>query len=518
MLKTKNKTLLLCFLVLITIISFVLRFKGITLRTPFWVDEFSTARSVRNILKYGLSLYGQKDILVEGHNITTYFLAAFFYKFFGSNEFSTRLPFVIIGSLIPVIVYLSTKKIFDKTTAACASILTTFSYFMITWSRQAREFALLQLLALLSIYLYFMLISSKKKRLYLILLFLCLIFGVMTHVIFYLLILALLFFTLTTRGENLNKLLRKPIVTGFLLLILLLSIIAPWNQGIVGFFHSGLFGANNFWYYHSFLWREYGLITFLGLSGLLIGVINKKGGTGLLLIHFIFQLIFVSFIWGHYLSKYLLPVFPYLLMGTGYFISYVSDKVLENRSRTIRFFVPVLITLFIVVNGYKFVIKPKSYYSINHDFREIANIDYDQVYKIIKEKGELDKKQTAMVETWPDRAYWYLGNNYPAVYYFRWENEKGKENGHEKKTSFYLNNEGEKEIVKNLRFIGNVSDLKKVMIKYPKGFIFIDDSTLPKDVIEYTQMNFKKELYLDHYPLDDNPYSIWPATLYSWGI
>ena len=40
------------------------------------------------------------------------------------------------------------------------------------------------------------------------------------------------------------------------------------------------------------------------------------------------------------------------------------------------------------------------------------------------------------------------------------------------------------------------------------------------DVIKYAKENFKKELYLESYPpeLLENPYSIWPATLYSWGF
>ena len=87
------------------------------------------------------------------------------------------------------------------------------------------------------------------------------------------------------------------------------------------------------------------------------------------------------------------------------------------------------------------------------------------------------------------------------------------------KTEFTLNKEEEKIIpLSNQRFIGELTDLLKAQKRYPNGFIFIDDATMPKDVIDYAEKNLKKELYLDHYPLDDNPYSIWPATLYSWGI
>ncbi len=485
----------------------------------FWVDEFSTARFARNILTYGLGVFNKKDIIVEHHNITTYFIVAAFFKLFKESEFFARLPFVIVGSIIPIVVYFLTKKIFDKTSAICASLLTTFSYFMITWSRQAREFALLQALVLLTLYIYLEITSHKERNILSIFLFLAVgVVGLLTHAMFYLLVFAILIHYALENKESLLNLVKKKQFWIVFILTLSSSVLLLWQQGIFGFFKSSQFGANNLWYYHSFLWREYGLITFLGLSGLVIGIINIKKGSSLLLIHFIIQLLFVCFIWGHYLSKYLLPVFPYLFIGMGYFISFVSKKALYNKSESVKFIVPILLTLFIIANGNKFVIKPKSYYSINHDFREIANIDYNEIYNIIKTKGDVSKQKTAVIETWPDRAYWYIGNQYPAVYFFRWENEKGIVSGHAKKTDFYYNNEGEKEIIKNLRFIGRLPDLKKAMIRYPKGFIFIDDSTLPHDVITYAQTHFKKELYLDHYPLEENPYSIWPSTLYSWGM
>lgn len=100
---------------------------------------------------------------------------------------------------------------------------------------------------------------------------------------------------------------------------------------------------------------------------------------------------------------------------------------------------------------------------------------------------------------------------------FRWENEEGFANGHIKKTQFYIEN-GEKRISKQIGFVGTKDDLERVIKKHKIGFIFIDDSSLPQDVIQYAEKNLKKELYLDHYPLDENPYSIWPATLYSWGL
>jgi len=174
----------------------------------------------------------------------------------------------------------------------------------------------------------------------------------------------------------------------------------------------------------------------------------------------------------------------------------------------------VLIILVIIANGFKFTLKPKAYYSVNHDFREIALINYDQVYTLIKINVMLNEGKTAVIDTWPDRLAWYMGSDFSAQHVFRWGS-----GGLMKETPSVLNENNEKRVVQReeVRLISNVDDLNQVMTKYPYGLLWIDDATLPADVIDYAKNNFRVELSLDHYVFDDNPYSIWPATLYSWG-
>jgi len=131
------------------VFSFSYRLYGLTTHNPpFWVDEFASANQGKLFLKYGLSAFNNPNIYIENYNITTHLLIAVFYKLFGINEFSARLPLVFIGSIIPIIVYFLTKKIFDLQTAISASLLTVFSYFEIVWSRQARSYITLQFLTL----------------------------------------------------------------------------------------------------------------------------------------------------------------------------------------------------------------------------------------------------------------------------------------------------------------------------------------------------------------------------------
>ncbi len=514
----KKKLFVFLFVIAIFIVSLLFRLRGlISINPPFWVDEVFTASQSNLVLKYGLNVFNNSKVYFEYHNISSHFLVALFFKIFGQKEWVARLPFVIIGSLVPVAAFVFSRFIFNLPTSIISSLLISFSYIEIVWSRQARGYVLQQLLVLAAFYLYFKIISYKKNTVwrYLLLAFV-LILGVLTHTMFYLVIASLLIHYLIFNFSKIKQLSKSKYIYFFIILgVLIIYLTGMWKT-FFNFYTAKVFFTNNLWYYHSFLWREYGLILFLAIIGLLIGFKNKFKETSLIFIYLIFNLLFLSFIFKPYVSRYLLPIFPLLFISSGYALTNIQRLFYERNHIIIAF----LISLFFIANGYKFVNRPKMFYSVNHDFREIANIDYNEVYSLIRKKITNKKSPVAIIETLPDRAQWYLGYDYEPLYLFRWTDEEGLVNGLQKKTAFVYNKYGEKIIAPNssLRIIGNLQDLKKAINKYDKGFIFIDDSSLPQDVIKYAQSNLKKELYLDHYYLDDNPYSIWPATLYSWGI
>jgi len=515
----KKKFWIFLFVMAIFIVSLLFRLRGlISINPPFWVDEVFTASQANLVLKYGLNVFNNSKIYFEYHNISIHFLVALFFQIFGQKEWVARLPFVLIGSLVPVAAFIFSRFIFNLPTSIIASLLISFSYMEIVWSRQARGYVLQQLLVLVVFYLYFKIISLNKKPQvwqYL-LLALTLILGILTHTMFYLVIASLFIHYFVFNFSKIKLFLKSFYFYIFIIAGGILIYLSGIGNTVLYFYNSKTFFTNNLWYYHSFLWREYGLILFLAIIGLLVGFKNKFKETSLIFIYLIFHLLFLSFIFKPYVSRYLLPIFPLLFISSGYALTNIQ-RLFYDRSHIVIAF---LISLFFIVNGYKFVNKPKQYYSVNHDFREIANIDYHQLYQQVKEKISKTEQPVAIIETLPDRAQWYLGYDYEPIYLFRWTDEEGLVNGLHKKTAFVYNEYGEKIIAPNssLRIIGNLNDLKKAINKYYKGFIFIDDSSLPQDVIKYAQTNLKKELYLDHYYLDDNPYSIWPATLYSWGI
>lgn len=498
--------------IIIFLLGLLFRISGIHSQTPFWVDEFSTASQAQQILKHGLT-YFTGTFHPELNNILTHGIVAVSFNIFGVSEFAARIPSVLLGALVPVALYFLLRNRFGVAVAWSASLLTSCSYFMIVWSRQARGYSLQALLTVVTIGYY---LEIRKKGLTRgggVVLTLIISLGLLTHSAFVLVLLALLADMFIGRRKAIALWGAKKLWIIPMIIFMLVGFFAAIFGYITVFqraIWSELLHTNNLWYYHSFLWRQYGLITFLGFTGLAVEYSRQKDTIRPIALYILTTLIFTSFIWPPYTSRYLVTIFPFLFMG-------MAISLLRLfRSPVIA----VLMTFVIILNGNLFVMKPKQYYSINHDFREISNIDYTQVYQLIRSKGQIAEGKTAVIDTWHDRLYWYLGQDYSTAYLFRWMDEPSRTNGLPQHTDFETNASGEKFIPDrpSLRFIGELNDLKRAMKIYPRGFIFIDDSSLPKGVIDYADKHLTKELYLDHYPLDDNPYSVWPATLYSWGL
>lgn len=522
----KQKSLLFV-AILLFVLSLVLRTYSVIVDSPFWVDEFSTAFQANLIRTYGFETYSQTDYYVEYHNVIPHLLVAASFTLFGESTTSARLPFLIIGSLVPVLVWLVGNKVLkNKGVSLAAALLTACSYFQITWSLQARGYVLQQSILLLLILSYFSLVTQKNKTQQLlsaVAIVVLVVLGILTHLSFMLVLLA---FTLHAvwnyRGEIRTLLQRRKILVLPLLLTIVFVLIRAYAP-IHSYIQQYLIGniPNNLPYYHAFLWREYGLLTALSILGLVYGLIKERKVFALFGLLIAFYLVAFSFIFEPKVSRYLLPIFPLLFLSAAYGLGEISQSILRllpsKKMNFLGMVLPSLFAFFIIINGHKFVVKPKLFYSVNHDFREIALVDYDRVYGLIKNDGKLELGQTAVIDTWGDRLAWYLSADYEPSYIFRWTNDQSELL---KNTAYEFNDQGEKIVQKRkgMRLISTAEDLQTVIQKYPRGFIWIDDSSLPADVLQYAEEHLHKELFLDHYMYDDNPYSLWPGTLYSWGV
>jgi len=509
------KKLQVVFILIILTFSLIVRYSGIKDNHPLWVDEYNSAVQGQIFQNFTKDLDVAKlSNSFEKNNYLPHVLIAGSLSILGESERAIRFPFFIIGSLLPLAVFLIIKKLFDTPSAIMASILTATSYFEITWSVQARGYILQQLL---SISLFFTYIVSTKKDLpstkQFLLIISLFILGILTHNMFILVIFALFVHFIIFNFKIFLKFLKNPTM---LLSTILIFMVFVYMISSYKIFSNDLFKTfNNIWYYHALLWREYGLIVFLALIGAIAGFNKNKKAMSLFIIFISIQFIFVTFFFGHYMSKYIFPIFHLMLILSGIGIVFIGNQLSQATNRPkFGFVISLFLTLFIVFNGDKFVVKPKPFYSVNHDMRDIALVDYNRVYEIINNKTS-SGQEFIMIETWPDRAKWYFKNiEAQNIYLFRWI-----DGGFRKKTSFYKNDDNEKIVVgSNTKLITELSDLHLAMKKHSNGFIWIDDTSLPADIINYVKNNFKEEIYLDHYQYDDNPYSAWPGTLYSWGF
>jgi len=503
------------------------RWPALVQTRPLWVDEFATVDQANLILKYGPLIFSQTVDQFEYHNITTHAFTALSFILFGQSESSARLPSLIFGCFIPVLVYLLTKRLFKSPQLAImASLLSTFSYFQITWSVQARSYSLQQFLLLLTLLLYLRFYESRSKINIFFLLFLA-VLGLLTHTTYWLVIMTMILHFVMFNYRQLKNIVKRHwllillIIPAFIVVLITSGSYRNIFDLLLNILRQGF--ANNVWYYHSFLWREYSLVSFFGFFGWFIFWFKNRSSASLIWILFIAYLGFFCFGFAPYVSRYLLPIFPLLFIGMAYSLNKLV-ALIPIKQKVVKSSLPLLIVFAIVINGDKFVLKPQAYYSVNHDMREIAVVDYSQVYNIIKSGIATSDKPIPVIETWAPRAMWYLGLDYRPLYWFRWIDEPGTINGIGKATHFELNSKGERVIPESgsipIGFVGDLSDLISVLNQYDQGYIWIDDTSRPKDVIEYAEANFYNELELSSYhpELIENPYSIWPGTLYSWGF
>lgn len=376
---------------------------------PFWVDEFSTAHQASLILSRGFQAFTDPSIFVEINKIVPTLLVALSTTLLGTSETSVRLPFLLAGTFIPVLMVMIVRLTHkEHSLALVVGLFGAMSYFLITWSRQARGYVLLQVVVLLVFWVYLRLAKEIEnngiqrfgyKHIKMWIIAIMVLLGLFIHPMFTIALVALLIYHLTrfTKKKHLLILFMGVVMVGIMLIVGVLMK-AP-DGSYVGFY-------NNVWYYHSFLWREYGLITFLGMMGLIANVVTRKQGSGLFLLYIFLHLLFICFFFGPYVSRYVLPIFPFLLIGMASCISLFVHLLLQRKQyqayQWMAGMVVLVVGVSIVANGYKFVTKPKAFYSVNHDFREIALIDYAQVYDLIKKKGDLKQGKTAVIDTWAD--------------------------------------------------------------------------------------------------------------------
>jgi len=159
------------FLIIIFLISFFLRFYKIGEYPTLLWDEAAIGYNASSIIQTGKDEYGQTLPIIfksfgdykPGFYI---YLAIPFIKVLGLTTTATRLPSVILGSLLPILLYFLIKEISPKAhkTAVLATLITAFNPYSIHFSRGAWETNVLTFELVLASFLFFKYINNKKNK------------------------------------------------------------------------------------------------------------------------------------------------------------------------------------------------------------------------------------------------------------------------------------------------------------------------------------------------------------------
>ncbi|MCF7916154.1 MAG: glycosyltransferase family 39 protein [Candidatus Omnitrophica bacterium] len=158
----KHSRLLLVFIIFF---GFILRYQAAVSIPIVWDEknhDFPVAEDISlNIKKLNIPLVGEDKTTP----ITFRYIIYFGWKVFGKTLLGARLPFVILGTSIILLVYLFTKITFGVKTALLASFLTSISQYCIGISRTADLNVTTQFIFILSLFLFYKAMKNADKNL-----------------------------------------------------------------------------------------------------------------------------------------------------------------------------------------------------------------------------------------------------------------------------------------------------------------------------------------------------------------
>jgi len=159
------------FLIIVFLIAFFLRFYKIGEYPTLLWDEAAIGYNAYSIIETGKDEYGQTLPFIfksfGDYKPGLYiYLAAPFIKIIGLTTTATRLPSVILGSLLPILIYFLIKEINPKAhkTAILSTIITAFNPYSIHFSRGAWETNVLTFELVLASFFFFKFINKKTNK------------------------------------------------------------------------------------------------------------------------------------------------------------------------------------------------------------------------------------------------------------------------------------------------------------------------------------------------------------------
>ncbi|MCS6860105.1 MAG: glycosyltransferase family 39 protein [Abditibacteriales bacterium] len=163
-LPTFNPYLRWSLLILLILIGFALRLRDVR-RNALVPDEITQALQSLGVLERGYPSLAMSDALGErpvlASTLVAYLQAASF-ALLGRDELAARLPSVLFGTLMILLIYRVGREMFDERVGLFAAFLYTFSPWAIVFAQLARYPQQLQLLTLLAVWNLFRALQGER--------------------------------------------------------------------------------------------------------------------------------------------------------------------------------------------------------------------------------------------------------------------------------------------------------------------------------------------------------------------
>ena len=317
-------------------------------RPMFWVDEFKHVFAAKGIIETGKPMLPSGSLYTRSI-IYTYILSLFF-KLFGTNEVTARLPSVIFGVLMIPLTYYVASRLINRNTGIISAFLVALSPFSIRWSSTCRMYSLFQPLYLLSVFYFFKAFEERDEiykigfsfysiKKYLIF-FLIYIPTFLTHTLSILLIpttfiyiLLMFFLVFFKKGLNLALYSKYPkgsiliLIIGLISLFLFIYVRKKNPLDLSRFMmyppNWGLMYAYNIDFYHRAIRGMYPMFYYCYPIALFM-LILKKPKIGLYIGScFLVPFIALSFIFVWRNLRYIFFVFPFFLITISFLIEHI---------------------------------------------------------------------------------------------------------------------------------------------------------------------------------------------------
>ena len=204
------------------ILGAIYRLHHINLRT-LWLDEASTANLLQNNL---ITLWNR--VIETGNNSAYMYVIKIWSYIFGDSEIALRSFSTLCGLLAILAIYKLGEKLWSKKTGLWVAFLMSVNFFSIFYSIQARQYSLVVLMSILSIY-YFYVLQEKRNWKNALTFITTTAIGIYLHPWFILLLISFVLWTLIKRNTYL-------LISEGVVLILA----SPWIYKISMFMDDGV--------------------------------------------------------------------------------------------------------------------------------------------------------------------------------------------------------------------------------------------------------------------------------------